>query len=106
MTTQLEPQLLIGLFSQAVQFGNVRVRAALIPHVTQLARIGVDRSQKLVAKHIIPLAILLLAEKKGGVPPLCADLFRTLNECVPDEMRTASANLNAQQKQALAQLGV
>jgi hypothetical protein len=103
MTTEIDAQLLIGQFSQAVQFGNVRVRAALLPHITQLVRLGADRCPKAIVKHVVPLGILLLGEKKGGVPPLCAELFRALSEHMPAETRTALGALNAQQKQALAQ---
>ena len=104
LSADCDTGILIQPYVQVAQYGNIRVKAAMIPHICQLVAIGFDGHQKAIIKYVLPFAVTLLAEKKGGLQNTAADLFQTLSDTFGPALNQHMPTLTEAQRQAMAQL--
>ncbi len=88
----------------ADRLGNLRVKASLIPHLTQAVALGAELCPKPIIKLLLPFALEVAGEKKGGITPLAAQLVRAMQQYFGSEVAQALSTLPAPQKQAVLSL--
>ena len=98
----IDAAALLQPFVQTAQYANVKVKGALVGQVSALVLQAGPRNQKAVVKHVLPFAISLLSEKKGGLVSACGELFAAIREVVGD-LKPHTAQLTAEQRRALDQ---
>lgn len=82
----VDAQMLAAPFCSATQYGNIVVKEAMIEHLCSLVEPLQEKAPRLVIKHLVPIALHLLGEKKlsGTYEHLFMALHEALGESLLD----------------------